>query len=491
MESFTCGCNLGPVAGVNYDVTTRNDKTRGVISVALTKVDGSERFPVNPRLTTTSSDTAPDRAAGEVIEFAEFADEPDDGVDVTNSVLEAPPAPVVSPSFSTPVAALDVVADDTYFSFDALPPFPHLLHHPLRAAYWVFEVAFGIASMFALLALLAAIPIVNFLAFGYMLEAEGRVARTGKLRYALPLLPLAPKLGGIAVGTWIWCWVVQLIADAAADAELIAPGSGVALAWQVGLTVATIGVALHVLLAIARGGRLRLFFWPTPLNALWLLRQLARGHYAEKAATAVTEFIAALRIRQHFWLGLRGYFGAFVWLFIPTAMFGALQDTSKPGQVLLTLLGGFVLVCVLSWVPFLQARFAAEHRLSAMFELKQIRAMFRRTPIAFLLSMVLMYALALPLYLFKLFETPQDMRWLLTPIFVVSIYPARILVGWAYSWAERKQRRSWLIVRTICSAATWPLLGIYVFILFFTPAVGAAGRAVLFQHHAVMLPWPF
>lgn len=126
-----------------------------------------------------------------------------------------------------------------------------------------------------------------------------------------------------------------------------------------------------------------------------------------------------------------------------------------------------------------------------MFDLRAIRQLHRRAPIAFLLSIVILYALALPLYLFKLFETPQDMRWLLTPVFVVSIYPARILIGWAYSWAQRKERKSWLIVRLVCSLVTWPLLGFYVFMLFFTPAVGAAGRAVLFQHHAVLLPWPF
>jgi len=381
--------------------------------------------------------------------------------------------------------------DETYFSFDSLPPFPHLLRHPLKAGYWVFEVLFGIVSLFAMLAFLAAIPVVNFLALGFMLEAEGRVARTGKLRYAMPLLPLAPKLGGIAFGVWFWCWFVRLVADAAGDAELIAPGSRVAIGWQIALTIISAGVAIHIVLAIARGGRLRLFFWPTPLNGLWLVRQLMRGDYADLAATAVREFIAALRLRHHFWLGLRGFFGAFAWLFVPTALFGALQDTSKPGQAILTIFGGVTLVCVLSWVPFLQAHFAAEQRIGAMFQLTTIRGLYRRTPIVFLLSVVAMYALALPLYLFKLFETPQDMRWLLTPLFIISIYPARIFVGWAYSQARKKERKTWLTLRMLSNIVLWPLLGFYVFLLFFTPAVGAAGRAVLFQHHALLLPWPF
>ena len=385
----------------------------------------------------------------------------------------------------------DLLVEQSYFSFESLPPFPHPLRKPFHAAYWLFELAFGVVSLFALLAFLAAIPIVNFLALGYLLDAEGRVARTGKLRYAMPLLPLAPKLGGIALGTWCWWWVVRLVSDAASDAALIAPGSGVAIGWRIFLTALTVGVSIHLVLAIARGGRLRLFFWPTPLNGLWLWKQLQRGDYADKAGSAVKQFIAALRLRHHFWLGLRGFAGAFAWLFVPTALFAALNDTSKPGQVILTLIGGFMLVLTLSWVPFLQARFAAENRLSAMLELGQIRELFRRAPIVWFLAVVVLYALALPLYLFKLFEVPQDMGWMLTPIFIVSIYPAKILVGWAYSRAVKKQRRGWLLVRGACRLALLPLVGFYVFLLFFTPAVGAAGRAILFQHHAVLLPWPF
>ena len=408
------------------------------------------------------------------IEFAEFAQGPDQADDGTSEE-----------------DGTAVRTEETYFSFNSLPPFPHLLRHPLKAGYWIFEVLFGIVSLFAMLAFLAAIPVVNFLALGYMLEAEGRVARTGKLRYAMPLLPLAPKLGGIAFGVWFWWWVVRLVADAAGDAELIAPGSRVAIGWQIALTIIATGVAIHIVLAIARGGRLGLFFWPTPLNALWLIRRLMHGDYTDLAATAVSEFVAALRIRHHFWLGVRGFFGAFVWLFNPTLLFGALQDTSKPGQAIITILGGAMLVCALSWVPFLQAHFAAEQRIGAMFQLTDIRALYRRAPILFLLSVVVMYALALPLYLFKLFETPQDMRWLLTPLFIISIYPARIFVGWAYSRACLKERKTWLIFRMFSNIVIWPLLGFYVFLLFFTPAVGAAGRAVLFQHHALLLPWPF
>ena len=458
-----------------------------------------------PGLAVTTEQTV--EPAGFTADAADVADTTDvteqafdDGVDVTDLVIESqnPRDPVTGVGASPFASGLegdlpasDVIVEATYFSFDSLSAFPHPFRHPIKAGYWLFEVAFGVVSLFSLLALLAAVPIANFLALGYMLEAEGRVARTGKLRFSMPLLPLAAKLGGIAFGVWFWCFLVQLAADAASDAALIAPGSATAIGWRIGRTLFASFVAVHLVLAIARGGRLGLFFWPTPLNGLWLLRQFFRGDYGEKAAAAVREFVAALRLRHHFWLGLRGFLGAFAWLVIPTALFSALQDTSNGIQVLITLIGGVALVCVLSWVPFLQAGFAADYRLSTMFSLRRVRTLYRRAPIAFLVSISVMYALALPLYIFKLFEIPQDMRWMLTPLFVVSIYPARILVGWAYSRAVRKEQNSWLIVRFVCGLLIWPLLGFYVFLLFFTPDISAAGRAVLFQHHALLLPWPF
>lgn len=386
---------------------------------------------------------------------------------------------------------VDLLPDDFYFSFHRLRPFPHPLWKPHLAAYWLFELSFGIVSLFALLALMAAIPIVNFLALGYLLEAEGRVARTGKLRYAMPLLALAPKLGSIAFGTWIWCLAVRLLADAASDARLIAPGTVISGAWRVGLFLFSTAVAIHVVLAIARGGRLSLFFWPPPLNAWWLWKQFREGNYLETAGKTVIEFVSALRLRHHFWLGFRGFVLAFAILLLPTLLFSALRDTSEGGQVLLTLLGGVVLTVVLTWVPFLQAHFAAENRSRAMFELRKIRELWRRAPLAMFLGIIVLYALSLPLYLFKIFEVPQDIRWLLTPIFIASIYPAKILIGWAYSRAIRKEKRAWLILRWPLGMATIPLVGIYVFILFFTPAIGAAGRTVLFQHHGILLPWPF
>ena len=182
--------------------------------------------------------------------------------------------------------------------------------------------------------------------------------------------------------------------------------------------------------------------------------------------------------------------GAFVWLAVPTFLFAA-ADKPEGGAVLVTLLGGGLLMLVLSWLPFLQARFAAEDRLRAFFELRSVRQAFRNSPLAFLLAILGVYVLALPLYLSKIVLPPRDALVLLTPLFIVSIYPAKVLTGWAYHRGMTKPQPAWFGWRWLARLLLPALLGLYVFLLFFTQFIGAQGKWVLFQHHAFLLPVPF
>lgn len=389
-----------------------------------------------------------------------------------------------------PLPVTDFRPETNYFSFDSLPPFPHPLRHPIRAINWIVELLFGLASLFLMLAVLAAIPLLNFIALGYLLEAEGRVARTGKLRYCFPLLPLAPRLGSIALGIWLWLWPIRWITDVASDAQLIAPQTFVSNAWGVAKFVVTAGIAVHLILALARGGGYWCFFRPIK-NLRWLRSQLRAGTYFETASLAVKEFFTALKLRHHLWLGIRGFAGAFAWLFVPTVLFSAMQSTQKPGPILVTLIGGFLLMLVLCWTPFLQAHFAAENRFGAFRDLKLIREYFRRSPLLFFLALVLLYALALPLYLAKVAVPPRDALWMITPLFIATIYPARVFLGWCYARAARKEQRAWFFIRWPLWTVLVPLLAFYLFLFFFTPAIGAYGRRVLFEHHALLLPSPF
>lgn len=375
-------------------------------------------------------------------------------------------------------------------AFGDLPPFPGLLRHPLRSAAWLFIVGTGLVSLVALLAIMAAIPVVNFLAIGYMLEAEGRVVRSGRWRDGVPFAGALPRLGSIVLGCWLWLVVVRLVTQIAADAALVDPGGPAAARWRWAHAVAVAGVGLHIVAALFAGGGLVAFFRPVR-NVRRLVGAVRAGTAWGTAAEALQRGVDAVAPGRLFWLGVGGFAGGFFWLFLPTALFAALRDTTRPIGVLATLVGGALLAVVLAWVPFLQARFAAERRMRAFCEVAAVRELWRRGPVAMVLAVVVLYALSLPLYLFKVLVPPRDAVLFLTPIFILTIYPARLAVGWATHWAASRPRRRWLPIRLVAAAVLVPLLAAYLFLLFFTPAIDALGRRVLFDHHAILLPTPF
>jgi hypothetical protein len=375
-------------------------------------------------------------------------------------------------------------------TFGDPPPFPGLLRHPLRSIGWIVTVGVGLVSLVVLLAIVAAIPVVNLVALGYMLEAEGRVVRSGRLRDAVPFAGALPRLGAIVLGCWVWLLVVRLVTQAAADATLVDPGGPVAVRWQRAQAAVTVAVGLHLVAAISAGGGLVAFFRPIR-NLRRLVAAVRAGSAWHTAADALQQVVDAVAPGRLFWLGFRGFAGGFAWLVLPTALFAALRDTTRPIGVLAMLVGGALLAVVLSWLPFLQARFAAEGRMRAFREVAAVRDLWRRGPVAMLLALAVLYALSLPLYLFKVLAAPRDAVLFLTPIFILTIYPARLAVAKATHWAASRPRQRWLPIRLVAAALLLPLLAAYLFLLFFTPAIDALGRRVLFDHHAILLPTPF
>ncbi len=396
------------------------------------------------------------------------------------AVLEVDEPAVVSES-GLPVLEEELVAD-------RLPPFPVPWRHPIRCVLWIIRTTFGLASLTLLLAVAAAVPLVNFWVLGYLLDVEGRVARSGKIRASFPLLGLAPRFGSIVLGVWLCVLPLRLLAGAATDAQLIDPGG--AGGWKFVLFVAKWGMAAHLCLALARGGALSCFFRPIK-NVRWLLARWRDHDYWNRASTAIGQFLSGLNARPYYSAGWRGYLGTAAWLFIPSALYGSMHDPDKPAQVLVMLTGGVSLWLTLMWAPLLQARFAAENRVMAFKELGTVRELFRRAPFAWLFAIVLTYLLALPMYLFKVVSPPQDAMWFITIIFVVTIFPTKMALGWAYGRSIRRTERAWWPWRWLCKIVLGVLVAIYVFILFFTPAIGEHGRRVLFEHHTLLLPVPF
>ena len=366
---------------------------------------------------------------------------------------------------------------------------PNPLRHPLRFAAFVARSLYGIAVLVLLLAIVAAVPLLNFVALGYLLEAEGRVARSGRLRDAVPLLDVSPRLGSIVLGIWIWVLPLRLLASYASDAALIDPASPMAV--RLGrLTIAAgMLVTVHLCLALLRGGTFASFFRPIK-NVRYVIEQWRNGTLWEEADRRLGGVVRRLQVPRLFWLGVRGFLAAAIWLIPPTVLFAATRETT-PIAIIATLLGGLGLVVVFGWVPFLQARFAAEDRFRAVFELGTVRRLFRRAPIAWLIAIVLVFVLSLPLYLFKIRLVPQDAMWLTTLVFIGTIYPARVVTGWAYHRAAAKERDAWFGLRWATRLLIFALLAAYVFLLFFTQFVGQHGKQVLFEHHAFLLPVPF
>lgn len=372
-----------------------------------------------------------------------------------------------------------------------IPKFPVPWRHPIRAIIWIVRFLFGLVSLLLLLAIVAAIPVVNFVALGYLLEVEGRVGRSGRMRDVFPLMAFAPRFGSIVLGIWIWLIPLRLLAGAASDARLIDPGSSSDATLHLVLNVMWVLVTVHLCLALARGGSLSCFFRPIR-NVRWLWQRLRAGDYLDTASRHVQSFVLGLQLKHHFWLGLRGFIGGLVWLLIPTAIFAVNDDAQGP-QVGAALIGGFLLAVTLAWMPFLQARFATEQRLRSMFHLRTIRRLFKHAPLAWLLAITVVYVLALPLYLLKVVLLPQDAYWLITLIFIASIYPAKVVAGWAYHRAVQREEAgeiAWWVWRWLARIGMVPLLGAFVFLLYFTQFIGAHGSAGLFEHHAFLLPWP-
>ena len=398
------------------------------------------------------------------------------------------------------------------------------------------EWLFGLASLLACLAVVAAIPVVQFISLGYLLEASGRVARSGRLRDGFIDIDKFARIGSLVAGTWLVLLPLRLLSDLAYSAHLIDPASLAARAWRFGLLVCTVLAVGHIVMAWYSGGKLRHFFWPLlapfqfgarllfghvigpivrpavvaispkladdlyverPLSTwfppaiLWAGIRSGAGRMYAQARDAVWDFVAALRMPYYFWLGVRGFAGALAWLFVPVVLLIAGTTIPNGGGILLGWIGALLLTIVLLYLPFLQTHFACQNRFAAMFDWREVRAQFRRAPLAFWFALLVTLAFALPLYLLKIEATPREVTWLPSLVFVLFIYPARLLAGWAVGRAVHRQHERFFVLRWAARLAAIPVVLMYLLIVFFTQYTSWYGPASLFEQHAFLLPVPF
>ena len=346
---------------------------------------------------------------------------------------------------------------------------------------------FGLAALFVLVAACSVIPVLNFLSLGYLLNVSGTVARTGRFRDGFIGVRKASALGSIAAGIWLVVWPARLISSMWKDAELIAPGSGVARAWHAGLIVAIVITLVHIVWACVRGGRLRHFLWPQPLRFMrWLRKPEKFGDLQRR----VTDYIVGLRLPFYFWLGLRGFVGALGWLIVPVGILLVATQLPVGGSVVLSLLGGGALLLVAIHLPFLQAHFAQRDRFGALFELREVRRLFLRAPLAFWFALLITLLFAVPLYLLKIELTPRELAWLPSLLFVIFIFPARVLTGWAMSRAMRREQPGHWFPRWVARLGIVPVALAYTVFVYVTPYLSWNGVWSLLEQHAFLVPAP-
>jgi len=403
-----------------------------------------------------------------------------------NSPPELPTLlPQLPPDLEFPLAPSDLVAE--------LQPELKTIRQGLfkRFFFWTLlkiEWVFGLMSMILALAILAAIPGLQFLSLGYMLESSTRVAKSGRIQDGFIGIRTAARLGGSVLAIWLLLLPLRYLSNVAFTAQIINPDGRNAAKLRFWVLILTILLGVHIVFALARGGRLRHFFWP--LNFLIVYRQFKLGGAYAKARDATWDFLLGLRLPHYFWLGLRGFLAAFLWLIIPATLL-AFGQVKTPIAPLVGILGALLLAIVVLHLPLLQTQMAIENRFAAAFDWRGVRRAFNRAPWACSLALVLTLIFALPLYFLKIEVIPQEALWLPTLVFILFIFPTRLITGWAmWRTKVRETARHWFF-RWTGRLPLLPAVLIYLLFVFFSQYTSWNGIASLYEQHAFLLPVPF
>jgi hypothetical protein len=198
----------------------------------------------------------------------------------------------------------------------------------------------------------------------------------------------------------------------------------------------------------------------------------------------------SLQLQYYFWLGFRGFVGAMAWLVVPVTLI-AIGRLNNPVAPFVGFFGAFLLAIVLLYLPFLQMRLAKTNRLSAVFGLRAVRTDFKRAPWASAFALIITLLFAIPLYLLKIEIVPREAEWLPSLVFIIFIFPARLLTGWALGRAGRRTTPRHWFFRWTGRLPLLPATALYVLIVFFTQYTSWNGVWSLYEQHAFLVPVPF
>jgi hypothetical protein len=348
---------------------------------------------------------------------------------------------------------------------------------------------FGLICLVAGLAIFSVVPLLNFISLGYLLHVSAQVARSGRIRDGFPGVRRASRIGSFVVGALLICIPARILSGLWKDAEIVAPGSTGASLWRIATFLVTAVTLFQILWASLRGGRLHHFLWPAPLRFLaWLKSPDKVSSLRDKLSVGA----AGLRLPFLFWLGARAFAGTFLWLLLPVGiLIAAAQQAPDSGGALLSFLGGLLLMPVVLYLPFLQVRFALEDRFRALFEIGSIRHHFNRAPLAFWCALLATLLFALPLYLLKIELPPRGIVWLPSLVFVLFIFPARLLTGWAFGRARRQPSPRHGLIQWASRLGLLPVILLYVVIVYLSQYLSWNGTLGLLEQHAFLVPAPW
>ncbi len=357
---------------------------------------------------------------------------------------------------------------------------------------WSIHATFCIISLVVLLAILTAIPIVQLIAFGYLLSVSGELTNGASFRESLPKLRQAGQIGMTLAAVLLAALPTQLLSHWESVSSLIHPGSNQSAMLRIGAIAAAMFATCYLLWAWVRGGRLRHYLWPQPLR---FFRQAWRPSTWSSMPDRLWGFTKSLELPRYFWLGLRGAIGTLVWL-IPAMIIVAAFRRGETGLAgLVGFLSLILLGIALMYLPMLQAHFAAENRFRALFEVRRIRRDFRRAPWAWLGAMVCgLVILPIPLYLLKIEATPREVVWLPCLVFVAFILPARIAEGLAMRRARRRPEPEggWATFsRWTARILLVPVVMVYLAFVYVSQYTSWDGLQTWVQQHAILIPVPF
>lgn len=381
--------------------------------------------------------------------------------------------------------------DEPDSDWRTMPAGPGWRQHPVRSVFRLFQVIGAIVCLIGSLTILAAVPGLNLCAAGYLLGAQARVGRTGRFRDALILLPAASRVLMATMAVVLCLWPVGWMASVVREAWMISDGNTTVWSLTIILIILSLLLAAHVSRAIHQGARLREFL-RVDRTLRWIMTWgKASGPPADPPR--LSNLLPTLQIGHHLRLGLWNYAAVYLVLALPTWLYSAMSDQSRITERILMITGAITLTVLLAIVPFQIVHMAASDRLMAVFDLRTGFRRFRNAPFAHLSAVVLLYGLSvlLPLYqaLVKLQIPPHGIVWDVMLVAIVLTLPGRLLVGWACFRGDQT-RNSWRIWRWLCGIGILVAMGTYVWFLMLAASGGALGSRVLWQHHALLLPWP-